>query len=84
MANQVRLQLFILAYNLGNLLHRPTLPKTLKEWSLQSLQPKLIKTRARLVRQARRLVCQLAEVAVPREVWVAVLERLSYLRPVPG
>ena len=83
-ANQVRLQLFILAYNLGNFLRRLTLPKVVKEWSLQSVQLKLIKTGARLVRHARRLVFQMAEVAVPRDVWAAVLERISCLRLVPG
>ena len=41
-ANQVRLQLFILAYNLGNLLRRLALPKAVKDWSLRSLQVKLI------------------------------------------
>jgi hypothetical protein len=83
-ANQVRLQLFILAYNLGNFLRRLTLPKVVKEWSLQSVQLKLIKTGARLVRHARRLVFQVAEGAVPRDVWAAVLGRISCLRLVPG
>ena len=54
-ANQVRRQLFILAYNLGNFLRRLTRPKAVMEWSLQSVQLKLIKTRARLVRQVKRL-----------------------------
>jgi hypothetical protein len=83
-ANQVRLYLFILAYNLGNFLRRLTLPKAIKEWSLQSIQLKLIKIGARLVRHARRLVFQMAEVAVPREVWVSVLKRIGCLRLVPG
>jgi Transposase DDE domain group 1 len=83
-ANQVRLQLFILAYNLGNFLRRLTLPKVVKEWSLQSVQLKLIKAGARLVRHARRLIFQMAEVAVPRDVWVARLERIGCLRLVPG
>jgi hypothetical protein len=83
-ANQVRLQLFILAYNLGNFLRRLTLPKVVKEWSLQSVQLKLIKTGARLVRHARRLIFQVAEGAVPRDVWAAVLGRISCLRLVPG
>ena len=83
-ANQVRLQLFILAYNLGNFLRRLTLPKVVKEWSLPSVQLKLIKTGARLVRQAKRLVLQMAELAVPRDVWAAVLGRISCLRLVPG
>jgi Transposase DDE domain group 1 len=83
-ANQVRLQLFILAYNLGNFLRRLTRPKAVMEWSLRSVQLKLVKTGARLVRHARRLVLQMAEVAVPRDVWMAILERMGGLRRVPG
>jgi len=44
-ANQVRLQLFILSYNLGNFLRTPCLPKAINDWSLRSLQVKLIKIR---------------------------------------
>jgi hypothetical protein len=83
-ANQVRLALFILAYNLGNLLRRLCLPRAVKHWSLRSLQVKLIKIGGRLVRHARRLVFQLAEVAVPREVFRQVLERIGGLHPAPG
>ena len=84
MANQVRLALFILAYNLGNFLRRLCLPKAVKHWSLRSVQVKPIKIGARLVRHARRLVFQLAEVAVSRELFQGVLERIGRLRPVPG
>ena len=42
-ANQVRLALFILADNGGNLLRRLCLPRAVKHWSLRSLQVKLIK-----------------------------------------
>jgi hypothetical protein len=42
-ANQVRLWLFILAYNLGNFLRRLALPESVKDWSLRSVQVKLIK-----------------------------------------
>jgi hypothetical protein len=83
-ANQVRLQLFILAYNLGNFLRRLALPESVKEWSLRSVQVKLVKIGGRLVRHARRLVFQLAEVAVPREVFQEVLERIGRLRPAPA
>ena len=83
-ANQVRLALFILAYNLGNFLRRLCLPKAVKHWSLRSVQIKLIKIGARLVRHARRLVFQFAEVAVPREVFRQVLERIAGLHPAPG
>ena len=61
-ANQVRLGLFIMAYNLGNFLRRLVLPESMKHWSLTSLQTRMIKTGGRLVRHARRLVFQLAEV----------------------
>ena len=83
-ANQVRLWLFILAYNLGNSLRRLCLPKAVKHWSLQSLQVKFIKIGGRLVRHARRLVFQLAEVAVPKEVFRQVLDRIGGLHPAPG
>ncbi|MFQ5874072.1 MAG: transposase [Dehalococcoidia bacterium] len=83
-ASQVRLQLFILAYNLGNFMRRLTLPESVKHWSLRSVQIKLIKMGGRLVRHARRLVFQLAEVAVPREVFRQVLESISGLHQAPG
>ena len=41
--NQVRLALFVLAYNLGNFLRRLALPKKISHWSLSSVQLKLIK-----------------------------------------
>ena len=83
-AKQVRLWLFVLAYNLGNFMRRLTLPESVKHWSLRSVQTKLIKMGGRLVRHARRLAFQLAEVAVPREVFQGVLERIGRLFIVPG
>jgi hypothetical protein len=69
---------------LGNFLRRLTLPKALMGWCLRSGQLTRVKTGARLVRHARRLVFQMAEVAVPRDVWGAMLERIGRLRLVPG
>ena len=43
--NEVRLQLSLLAYNLGNLWRRLVLPPRIKRWSLTSLQQRLVKTR---------------------------------------
>jgi hypothetical protein len=83
-ANQVRLALFILAYNLGNFMRRLALPESMRHWSLTSLQTRMIKTGGRLVRHARRLVFQMAEVLVPREMLGGILERIGQLRPVPG
>ncbi|MFQ5913764.1 MAG: IS1380 family transposase [Nitrospinota bacterium] len=82
-ANQVRLLLFVLAYNLGNLLRRLALPRELKHWSLRSLQVKLIKMGGRIVRHARQVIFQLAEVAVSRELFTDILERINRLRPAP-
>jgi hypothetical protein len=45
--NQVWLQLFSLAYNLGNFLRRLALLKTVKDWSLRILKEKLIKNRCK-------------------------------------
>jgi hypothetical protein len=56
-ANQVRLQLAVLAYNLGNLWRRLRLrlglPRRIKSWSLTRLQQRLMKTGGRLVKHAR-------------------------------
>ena len=81
-ANQVRLGLFIMAYNLGNFLSL-VLPESMKQ-SLTSLQTRMIKTGGRLVRHARRLVFQLAEVLVSREMLCGILERIGRLRLAPG
>ena len=83
-ANQVRLALFVLAYNLGNFLRRLALPEAMKHWSLTSLQTRMIKTSGRLVRHARRLVFQLAEILATREMLGGILERISQLRLAPG
>jgi hypothetical protein len=83
-ASQVRLQLFVLVYNLGNFLRRRCLPKAINDWSLRSLQVKLIKIGGRIVRHARRFVFQLAKVAVSRDLFAAILERITGLCPSPG
>jgi len=83
-ASQARLQPFVLAYNMGNFLRRLCLPKTINDWSLRSLQVRLIKMGGRIVRHARRFVFQLAEVAVSRDLFAAILERITRLCPSPG
>jgi hypothetical protein len=83
-ANQVRLQLFILAYNLGNFLRRMVLPRAIKDWSLRSLQVKLIKMGGRMVHHARRIIFQLAEVAISKELFAALLGRIAQLGLAPG
>jgi hypothetical protein len=78
--NRVRLQLFALAYNLGNFLRRLALPVGVKHWSLTTLREKLIKIGAKVVHHARSVVFQMAEVAVPRELFRLILARIRRLR----
>ena len=75
-ANQVRLQLHALAYNLGNFLRRIALPASVKHWTLTTLRDKLIKIGAKMVRHARYVTFQLAEVAIPRRLYRTILQRI--------
>ena len=77
--NQVRLQLFALAYNLGNFLRRLALPTGVKHWSLTTLREKLIKIGAKIVRRARYVTFQMAEVAIPRDLFRNILARIRSL-----
>ena len=80
-ANAVRLQLHALAYNLARML---ALPEAVAQWSLTSLQEKLIKIGAKVVRHARYAVFQMAEVAVPRELFEQILRLIDELRRRPA
>ena len=56
-------------------------------WTLTTLLGKLIKTGAKVVRHSQYVIFQMAEVAVPRWLFRAILERIQRLRPrepVPG
>ena len=80
----MRLALFVLAYNLGNFLRRLALPKKIKHWSLRSLLVKLIKIGAKVVRSSRYTTFQMAEVAISKDVFAEILERISQLRCCPA
>ena len=45
------------------------LPEAIKQWSLTSLREKLVKIGAKVVRHGRYVIFQMAEVAVPRELF---------------
>jgi hypothetical protein len=81
--NEVRLQLFALAYNLGNFLRRLALPRRIKHWSLTTLREKVIKIGAKVVRRSRYVTFQLAEVAIKRDLFDAILKRIGRLRLLP-
>ena len=81
--NVVRLQLHALAYNLGNFMRTLALPKAAEHWSLTTLRKKLIKIGAKVVSHGRYVTFQLAEVAVPRELFRKILRLIDGLRPAP-
>jgi len=60
--NKIRLQLFALAYNLGNLIRRLALPKLVKQWSLRMLRDKIIKIGTKVISHSRYVIFQMAEV----------------------
>jgi hypothetical protein len=80
--NAVRLQLFALAYNLGNFMRTLALPNEVQNWSLTTLREKLIKIGAKVVRHGRYITFQLAEVAVSRELFAEILGLIGRLRSV--
>jgi hypothetical protein len=82
-ANAVRLQLHALAYNLANFMRTLAMPKTAQPWSLTSLREKLIKIGAKVVRHGRYVTFQLAEVAVPRQMFAEILSLIARLRAPP-
>jgi hypothetical protein len=82
-ANVVRLQLHALAYNLGNFLRTLATPEPIKEWSMTSLKEKLIKTGAKVVSHGRYVAFQMAEVAIPRQMFQEILRLIAELRPQP-
>ncbi len=83
--NEVRLQLHALAYSPGVFLKGTDLPEEMADWSLTSLQTRLIKVGARVVRHARSITFQLAEVAVSGDLFNRILAAIHRLRapPVP-
>src|SRR5713101_4582910 len=83
-ANAVRLQLHALAYNLGNFMRTLAMPKTAEPWSLTSLREKLIKIGAKVTSHGRYVTFQLAEVAVPRQMFAEILSLIARLRAPPA
>jgi hypothetical protein len=77
--NFCRPPLSLLAYNLGNLWRRLTLPKRIENWSLTSLQQRLVKTGGRLVKHARYYWLLLAETHLTRRLFGSMLWRIAVL-----
>ncbi len=83
--NAVRLQIHALAYNLANIMRTLALPKEVEHWSLTTLRAKLVKIGAKVVSHGRYVTFQLAEVAVPMELFRKILNLIDHLlrRPDP-
>jgi hypothetical protein len=83
-ANEVRLWLSLLAYNLGNLWRRLVLPGRIGNWSLTSLQQRLVKTGGRLIEHARYYWLLLAESHLTRRLFGGMLQRIAMLPSAAG
>jgi hypothetical protein len=79
----VRLQLHAPAYNFGNFMRTLAMPKAAEPWSLTSLKEKLIKIGAKVVSHGRYVTFQMAEVAVPRQMFREILSLIARLRAPP-
>jgi hypothetical protein len=82
-SNEVRLRLRVIAYNLGNLWRRLVLPQRIGNWSLTSLQQRLVKTGGRLLKHARYYWLLLAESHLTRRLFTAMVRRIDLL-PLPA
>jgi hypothetical protein len=79
----VPLWLSLIAYNVGNLWRRMVLPLRVGNWSLTSLQQRLVKTGGRLIKHGRYYWLLLAEGHLPRPLFGAILGRIAWL-PLPA
>ena len=82
-ANAVRLQLHALAYNLGNFMRTLAAPEPIRDWSMTTLREKLIKIGAKVVGHACYVAFQMAEVAVPKNLFAEIFRMIAELRPPP-
>ena len=80
---QVRLWLSVIAYNLDNPWRMLVLPKRIDNWSLTSLQQRVVKTGGRLIKHARYYWLLLAEGHLTRQIFGAMVQRIAAL-PVPA
>ena len=79
----MRLWLSVIAYNLRNLWRRLVLSRRIGNWSLTSLQQRLVKTGGRLLKHARYYWLLLAESHLTRRLFGAMVRRIELL-PLPA
>jgi hypothetical protein len=59
------------------------LPDAVRHWSLTTLRDRLIKIGGKIVHHGRYVTFQMAEVAIPRDLFADILRRINRLRPRP-
>ena len=59
-------------------------PTAIRDWTLTSLREKLIKIGAKVVSHGRYITFQMAEVAIPRDMFAELLRRIAALRSRPA
>jgi hypothetical protein len=69
---------------LGNLWRRLVLPKRIGNWSLTSLQQRLVKTGGRLIKHARYYWLMLAERHLTRRLFASMVRRIGALAVATG
>jgi Transposase DDE domain group 1 len=77
-ANEVRLWLSLIVYNLGDLWRRLALPAPIGKWSLTSSQQRLAKTDGRLIQHARCYWLLLAK-SLTRRLFGSMLRKIAAL-----
>ena len=66
--------------NLRNFMRTLAMPKAAEPWSLTSLREKLIKIGTKVVSHGRYVTFQMAEIAVPQQMFVDILSLIARLR----
>jgi hypothetical protein len=69
-----------LANKQGNSLQQLALPRSIQSWNLTTLREKLVKIEAKVLSHAKHIDFHLAEAAMPRKLFAAIVERIVLLR----
>jgi len=81
-ANQVRMMLSLLAYNLTNWLRTLCFPDGHRNMQVQTIRTKLIKVASKLVRSGRSFYFKLASSFVYPKLFWQVLQRIQNMKPI--
>ena len=74
---------FMLWRTILNFFRTLVLPDVVERWSLTTLRERVVKIGAKVIAHARYTVFQMAEVALPRDLFGRILAMIEGLRPRP-